>query len=90
MTIPIARVTDTLDSGGTITGSLCPNILVDGLPVATIGAPTFCPVIGHGAGTIVETPVKNVYANGMKVAVIGAVASCGHTVVSGAPMIKAI
>jgi uncharacterized Zn-binding protein involved in type VI secretion len=90
MGLPIARMGDALDSGGTITGSLCPKILANGQPIATIGAPTMCPVIGHGAGTIVESPVGAILANGMKVAVVGAIASCGHKVVAGVPTITAI
>ena len=73
----ISRVgTDT--AGSTIVGNLAPTVLVNGSPVAVVGAA----VAGHGRGPhrspVMDGSSGNVYANGILVCRAGDAATCGH------------
>ncbi len=66
-------------AGGTITGNLAPSVLVNGSPVACVGAsvaahgnsPHAAPVMSGSSGTVL--------AEGTAVCRAGDAASCGHT-----------
>lgn len=64
-------------AGGTIVGSLAPTVIVDGSPIAVVGAD----VAGHGlgphAGPVMAGGSSTVFANGIGVVRAGDAASCG-------------
>lgn len=65
-------------AGGTITGNLAPTVLINGAPVAVVGAavaghgepPHTAPVMVGGSGTV--------FANGIAICRAGDLALCGH------------
>jgi len=74
----IARVgQDT--AGGTIIGNLAPDIIVEGRPIAVVGAS----IAGHGLpphnSPVMVQGSSTVIANGIFVCRQGDAASCGHT-----------
>lgn len=65
-------------AGGTIIGNLAPSVVVEGNPVAVVGAA----VAGHGdpphASPVMAQGSGSVFANGIAVCRAGDAASCGH------------
>jgi len=65
-------------AGSTIVGNLAPTVLVNGSPVAVVGAQ----VAGHGrgphSGPTMAAGSGKVYANGIAVVRAGDPATCGH------------
>ncbi len=71
-------------AGSTIVGALVPSVLIDGNPVAVVGAQ----VSGHGrrahSGPTMASGSSTVFANGIPVCREGDSATCGHPT-SGSP-----
>lgn len=65
-------------AGAAIIGVLAPSVVVNGAPVAVLGAA----VAGHGlpphAAPVMATASASVFANGTAVCRSGDLASCGH------------
>lgn len=66
-------------AGGVIVGNLAPSVLVNGNPIAVVGAA----VAGHGdaphTSPVMVGGSSTVFAEGKKVCRAGDLASCGHT-----------
>lgn len=75
-------------AGGTIVGVLAPSVMVNGSPVAVVGAavaphgepPHAAPTMAQGSGTV--------FAEGRAVCRAGDAATCGHPA-SGSPNVTA-
>lgn len=80
MAAAIARKTDTLSHGGSITGACSPTWKCNGLPVARVTDTATCAL--HGAVTI-TTGSPNWTCDGLAVARIGSLCSCGALINSG-------
>lgn len=78
----IGRVTEDI-AGGPIIGALAPSVIVNGKPVAVVGAA----VAGHGkpphAAPVMVQGSSNIFAEGKRVCATGDTASCGHPLVNG-------
>lgn len=66
-------------AGGLIVGNLAPTVIINGTPVAVIGAA----VQGHGpaphAAPVMAEGSGSVFAHGIPVCRLGDAATCGHT-----------
>ncbi|WP_158996627.1 PAAR domain-containing protein [Pigmentibacter ruber] len=72
---------DPLSSGGSVVSTSQTFITAEGIPIATIGDSTFCPIPLHWSGTIVEGLVYTTIF-GKAIAYDGCKASCGCTLVA--------
>lgn len=74
----VARV-NADSAGGAIVGNLAPSVLVNGSPIAVVGAA----VAGHGdaphTSPVMVGSSSTVFAEGKKVCRAGDLASCGHS-----------
>lgn len=71
--------------GGVIIGNLAPTVLVNGSPIAVVGAA----IASHGlpphASAVMTTGSNSVFAHGIKVCRVGDAGSCGDTISTGSP-----
>ncbi len=72
---------DPLSSGGSVVTTAQTIIKANGIPVASIGDSTFCPIPLHWSGTIVEGHIPTTIF-GKPIAYDGCKASCGCTLVA--------
>lgn len=66
-------------AGGRIIGPLAPSVLVNGAPVAVLGAPVLPHGKGPHAGPVMVTASATVFAGGIPLCKAGDIASCGHS-----------
>jgi uncharacterized Zn-binding protein involved in type VI secretion len=70
-------------AGGTITGVIAPNYIVNGSPVVLVGAAVAPHGIGEHASAVMVEGSSTVFVNGIAVCREGDAASCGHTLTLG-------
>ncbi len=85
LVLAVMTGTSALADGGAVDGNGGPgvitggevNVLIDGMPAATVGDPT-------SAGGVVTGGSSNVFINGRPVVTVGSPTECGGVVVGGA------
>lgn len=65
-------------AGGTIVGDLAPTVIVNGAPVAVLGAAVAPHGTGRHAGPVMAEASATVFANEIAVCRAGDAASCSH------------
>jgi uncharacterized Zn-binding protein involved in type VI secretion len=82
MSVPIALITSQMTHGARIiSGS--PDRYVDGVPVARLGDPVYCPKRGHGKNYIAYVNLPSQTTDEKTPAHVGARARCGAMIITG-------
>lgn len=79
---PVARHSDHISHGGSITGACSPSTRADGLAVARLNDTVTCNI--HSTQHIVSASTIRL-ADGLGVARLGDLISCGATITTGSP-----
>lgn len=81
MSLPVARLGDMSDHGGTIISS-CKKTYAEGKLVARVGDMHSCPIEGHGV-TAIQTGSPNHTVEDAKCARTGSITGCGASIIGG-------
>lgn len=85
MTFPAARITDQSITGDLILPPGVPNVLIGGLPAATVGSQVYGPVINATPG-VITTGAVTVLIGGRPAARITSVVAGGTTATPAGPV----
>jgi uncharacterized Zn-binding protein involved in type VI secretion len=90
----VARLGDSTNHGGVVTGPGVPTVLVGGVPAAVIGDMHVCPIVPtpaspHATVSTFIVGSATVLAGGKPLVRVGDSTACGAAVVAGAPTVTA-